>query len=286
MAIAIISVTTNINFGFSSAQASFPQEFADNMNPEKYTAASMNTEVSYVDSAVTSDSSQGTTDNSIGRYSGIGKTLSLNYNASMPYGYSSTQFAFSLANGYISSYLNKLGIFEDQSFAYFGLDDRFIPMALANVRYDCANGYDDGQYMYVSYGFAEMTELSTDAYPPAIKVFRNVLPLSAGITYSGYITETEFEEMNMAQRQEALTQAVVLPDDVVANIDSSSVTNTDVTYTYQDLPYSISSCEGVTITDASGNDLSASSMVTELNDTRIEAQSGSSITLTARDGAF
>ncbi|MCR5770862.1 MAG: YfhO family protein [Butyrivibrio sp.] len=280
MAIAIISVTMNINFGYSSAQASFPQEFLDSMNPEEYTAASMNTEVSYVDSAVTSDSNQGISDNGIGRYSGIGKTLSLNYNASMPYGYSSTQFAFSLANGYISSYLNKLGIFEDQSFAYFGLDDRFIPMALANVRYDCANGYDDGQYMYVPYGFAEMTELSADAYPPAIKVFKNVLPLSAGITYSGYITESEFEEMNLAQRQEALTQVVVLPDDVAATIDSTSITNTDVTYTYQDLPYTITSCEGVTITDASGNDLSSSSGVTELNDLRIEAQSGSSITLT------
>ncbi len=279
MAIAIISVTMNINFGYSSAQASFPQEFADNMTPEEYTAASMNTEVSYVDSAVSSDNSQGTTDNSIGRYSGIGKTLSLNYNASMPYGYSSTQFAFSLANGYISSYLNKLGIFEDQSFAYYSLDDRFIPMALANVRYDCANGYDDGQYMYVPYCFAEMTELSADAYPPAIKVFKNVLPLSAGITYSGYITESEFEEMNLAQRQEALTQTVVLPDDVVSTIDSSYVTNTDVTYTYQDIPYSITSCEGLILTDNSGNDLSASSGVTELNNLRIEAQSGSSITL-------
>ena len=280
MAVAIISVVVNVNFGYSEKEASFPQEFLDKMNSEEFDASSKNTEVSYVDNAFNSDNSQGAIDNSIRRYSGIGKTLSLNYNASMPYGYSSTQFAFSLANGYVSSYLNKLGIFEDQSFAYFGLDDRFIPMALANVRYDCANGYDDGQYMYVPYGFAEMTELSQDAYPPAIKVFKNVLPMSTGITYSGYITESQFEEMNLAQRQEALTQAVVLPDKVAEALNSDFVTNTDIAYTYQDLPYSISLSDGITLTDANGNDLSQSAGVTELNDIKIEAQGGSSITLT------
>lgn len=280
MAIAVISVLLNINFGYSISQGSFPQEFWDDMDPEAYVAASKNTEVSYVDNAITLDDSQNTLDNSIRRYSGIGKTLSLNYNASMPYGYSSTQFAFSLANGYVSSYLNKLGIFEDQSFAYFGLDDRFIPLALANVRYDCANGYDDGQYMYVPYGFAEMTELSQDAYPPAIKVFKNVLPMSAGITYSGYITESQFEEMNLAQRQEALTQAIVLPDKAAESITSDLVTNTDIAYSYQDLPYSIFLSDGITLTDAEGNDMSLSADVTKLTDLRIKAQSGSSITLT------
>lgn len=280
MAIAVISVLLNINFGYSISQGSFPQEFCDDMDPEAYVAASKNTEVSYVDNAITLDDSQNTLDNSIRRYSGIGKTLSLNYNASMPYGYSSTQFAFSLANGYVSSYLNKLGIFEDQSFAYFGLDDRFIPLALANVRYDCANGYDDGQYMYVPYGFAEMTELSQDAYPPAIKVFKNVLPMSAGIIYSGYITESQFEEMNLAQRQEALTQAIVLPDKAAESITSDLVTNTDITYSYQDLPYSIFLSDGITLTDAEGNDMSLSADVTKLTDLRIKAQSGSSITLT------
>lgn len=277
---AIISVVANIYYGYSVNEASFPQEFIDQMNSEEYDTASKASEVSYVDKAVTSDESQCISDNSISRYSGIGKTLSLTYNASMPYGYSSTQFAYSLANGYVSSYLNKLGIFEDQSFAYFGLDDRFIPLALANVRYDCANGYDDSQYMYVPYGFAEMTELSADAYPPAIKVFRNILPLSAGITYSEYITESQFEEMNLEQRQEALTQAIVLPDDVAATLNSESVTNTDISYSYQDLAYTVASTDGVTITDASGNDLSSSTDVTELNDIRIEAGSGSSITLT------
>lgn len=279
LVISIISVVMNINYGYSEKESSFPQEFMDKMSPEEYIATATNSEVSYVDSAVNSDNSQGVSDNSIRRYSGIGKTLSLNYNASMPYGYSSTQFAFSLANGYVSSYLNKLGIFEDQSFAYFGLDDRFIPLALANVRYDCANGYDDGQYMYVPYGFAEMTELSQDAYPPAIKIFKNILPMSAGITYSGYITESEFEEMNLAQRQEALTQAVVISDEDAKKLSASTITNADIAYTYQDLPYSITGTYGVKITDASGNDLSASSNVTELDDIRIEAQSGSSITL-------
>ncbi len=280
MAIAIISVIINISFGYSITQGSFPQEFWDKMNPEEYVAASKNTEVSYVDNAMISDNSQNVSDNSIRRYSGIGKTLSLNYNASMPYGYSSTQFAFSLANGYVSSYLNKLGIFEDQSFAYFGLDDRFIPLAIANVRYDCANGYDDGQYMYVPYGFAEMTELSQDAYPPAIKIFKNVLPMSAGITYYRYITESQFEEMNLAQRQEALTQAIVLPDAEAESIINDSITNTDITYSCQDLPYSISVSDGISLTDADGNDMSMSADVTSLTDLKIKAQSGSSITLT------
>ena len=279
-AISIISVVMNINFGYSQKESSFPQEFMDKMSPEEYVAAATNSEVSYVDSAVKSDNSQGVIDNSVRRYSGIGKTLALTYNASLPYGYSSTQFAFSLANGNVSSYLNKLGIFEDQSFAYFALDDRFIPMALANVRYDCANGYDDGQYMYVPYGFAEMTELSQDAYPPAIKVFKNVLPMSAGITYTGFITQSQFEEMNLAQRQEALTQAVVIPDNEADDLLNKSISNTDVSYSYQDLPFSIASVEGATITDANGNDVSTSEDVVQLNGLKIEAQSGASITLT------
>ncbi len=280
LAIALLSIVINISYGYSESEASFPQEFKDEMSPEEYSLASTASEVAYVDSAFSADIATGALDNSLRRYSGIGKTLSLNYNASMPYGYSSTQYAFSLANGYISTYLNKLGIFEDQSFAYYALDDRFIPMALANVRYDCANGYDDGQYMYVPYGFAEMTELSADAYPPAIKIFKNILPLSAGITYSGFITESEFDEMNLAQRQEALTQAVVLPDDVASSISNNFVANTALSYSYQDIPYSISQIDGMTITDSMGNDLSSANTITELNDIKIEAQSGASFTLT------
>ncbi|WP_027216583.1 YfhO family protein [Butyrivibrio fibrisolvens] len=278
--VAVVSVVMNINYGYSGTEASFPQEFVDKMNSEEYALASTGSEVSYVDNAVISDIAANALDNSIKRYSGIGKTLSLNYNASMPYGYSSTQFAFSLANGYVSSYLNKLGIFEDQSFAYFGLDDRFIPLALANVRYDCANGYDNGQYMYVPYGFAEMTELSADAYPPVIKIFKNVLPLSAGITYSGYITESEFDEMNLAQRQEALTQAIVIPDAMIDKLSNTSITNTAIVYSYHDIPYSITQLNGAKITDSTGNDISSAVNVSELNDVRIKAQSGSSITLT------
>ena len=279
LATAIISVLMNIYYGYSDSENSFPKEFLDKMNSEEYEAAEKSSEVAYVDYANIMDDNLNTADNSIKRYSGIGKTLSLNYNASLPYGYSSTQFAFSLANGYVSSYLNKLGILEDQSFAYFGLDDRFIPLALANVRYDCANGYDDGQYRYVPYGFAEMTELSEDSYPPSIKIFKNILPLSAGITYSGYITESQFDMLSLAQRQEALTQAIVIADADAANINDKSITNTDITYTYKDLSFSITSVEGLTITDTSGNDLSSAVGVTEIDDVIINAQKDSSITL-------
>lgn len=271
--LCVLSVTANLYYGYSEAQGAFPSEFSDAMDADSYMAAAKDSEAAEVAEAIDYDQSAGTTDNSLMRYSGTGKTLALTFNASMPYGLTSTQFCFSLANGTISSYLNAMGILEDQSFAYFGLDDRMIPLALANVRYNSVDGYSD-QSSYIPYGFTEMTVIAGDSYPPLIKIFRNELPLSLGMTYDGYTTAADFDAMDCVQRQEAVTQSVAVSEEDAAELAASGFSSQDISYSASDLAYSITSMSGVTLTDASGNPITNLSGITDLGECTIQTEGG------------
>ena len=86
----------------------------------------------------------------------------------------------------------------------YGLDTRTGLLELAGVRYYTRPAAEDG---IIPYGYDETA--STD---PKYQVFENKYALPVGYTYSGYISEEEYEQLNGIEKEQALLQAAVLEE--------------------------------------------------------------------------
>ncbi len=245
MILVVASVYTNIYYGYEGTKGNFSQDFMDKMNSEEFEMQVSNNEVLSVEKAASLD---GMSD-SLYRYSGY----DLIWNGGILDGVSSTDFYFSLANGNISNFLTLLGVKEQFTFGYQGLDERFILNTLANVRYYTISAYDETQTLFVPFGFSEKYEVPQGEEPwttiTNYRVFQNVLPLSAGMNYRGYITESDFMNATLPQRQEMIAQGVVVSDDDAARLATLGYEAKEPEYTQIDIPYTISVSDGVTVTD-------------------------------------
>ena len=101
-----------------------------------------------------------------------------------------------------------------------------------------------GSDEYAGYGFSEYDVLD------GVRVFRSKYDVSLGYMFDSYMSESEFEKLGYAEREQALLQAVVLPDDVVP----ASVSRTeadDIRTAVKDIDYKVVECDGVTLNEDS-----------------------------------
>ncbi len=245
MILVVSSVLVNIYYGYDGSKSNFSSDFMDKMNAEEFEMQVSNNEVLAVEKAASLDNMT----DSLYRYSGY----DLIWNGGILDGVSSTDFYFSLANGNISNFLTLLGVKEQFTFGYQGLDERFILNTLANVRYYTISAYDETQTLFVPFGFSEKYEVPQGEEPwttiTNYRVFQNVLPLSAGMNYKGYITESDFMDASLPQRQEMIAQGVVVSDEDAQGLSAAGYEPKETEYTQIDIPYTISVSDGVTVTD-------------------------------------
>ncbi len=245
MILVISSVCVNIYYGYDGAKGNFSQDFMDKMSAQEYETQIMNNEVLAVEKAASLDNMS----SSLYRYSGY----DLVWNGGILDGVSSTDFYFSLANGNISNFLTLLGVKEQFTFGYQGLDERFILGTLANVKYYTISAYNETQTLFVPFGFSEKYEVPEGEEPwttvTNYRVFQNVLPLSVGMNYEGYITESDFMNASLPQRQEMIAQGVVVSDEDAEKLSSLGFEANAIEYTEIDIPYTMSLSDGVTVTD-------------------------------------
>ena len=245
MILVISSVCVNIYYGYDGAKGNFSQDFMDKMNAQEYETQIMNNEVLAVEKAASLDDMS----SSLYRYSGY----DLVWNGGILDGVSSTDFYFSLANGNISYFLTLLGVKEQFTFGYQGLDERFILGTLANVKYYTISAYNETQTLFVPFGFSEKYEVPEGEEPwttvTNYRVFQNVLPLSVGMNYTGYITESDFMNASLPQRQEMIAQGIVVSDEDAEKLSSLGFEANAMEYTEIDIPYTMSLSDGVTVTD-------------------------------------
>lgn len=246
MALTVTSVVYNIYYGYEGSKGNFSQDFMDKMNAQEYETQIMNNEVLAVEKAASLDS----VSDSLYRYSGY----DLVWNGGILDGVSSTDFYFSLANGNISNFLTLLGVKEQFTFGYQGLDERFILNTLANVRYYTISAYDESQTQFVPFGFTQRYDVPEGEIPWSTvtnyKVFSNVMPLSVGMNYTGYITESDFMNASLTERQEMIAQGVVVSDEDAEMLAAIGYDACEPEYTQIDIPYTISVSDGVTVTDS------------------------------------
>ena len=138
------------------------------------------------------------------RYSGKGLTT----NSSVQDGVPSTQFYWSLANGYVSEFFEKMGLCYSYGDAFAAFDDRAILDEISAVRY-----FYTQEAEHVPYGYELLTAEENPAaekYP----IYENRCTLPLGYVYDSCVAQETCEELDPAALQETmLTRAVIAPSD-------------------------------------------------------------------------
>lgn len=240
LGLVVLTIAGNIAYGYAriparangeGGQNGFPSEFTDEQTAEEYEEAAYRNEAAAV--------GRYAAENGTGFYRYTGRDLT--YNAGAQAGISSTQFCWSLANGAVAEFFQALGVCEEQNFSYTGVDDRAALEALAGAKYYTIAYDNDDEKQFVPYGFADcgtvpgdyglgligenaassISEESGSVYGddswepvvPTYHLYQNSFALPIGYTYTGIVSRSEFDAMDLTKRQEALLQGVVLEEE-------------------------------------------------------------------------
>ena len=88
-----------------------------------------------------------------------------------------------------------------------------------------------------------------------VNVFKSKYDSSLGFVYDKFMTESEFMKLSRLEREQALLQAVVVPDDEAGELDETRMVKAaDIDTDITDIPYEITSTDGLTI---DGNTITA-----------------------------
>lgn len=139
-------------------------------------------------------------DSAFYRYSGKGLTT----NSSVQDGVPSTQFYWSLANGYVSEFFEKLGLCYSYGDAFAAFDDRAILNEISGVKY-----FYTLEKEHVPFGYellSRQVNEAADKYP----IYQNRYTLPLGYVYDSYIPQEEGENLDPAALQEIMLSSAVI----------------------------------------------------------------------------
>ena len=129
-------------------------------------------------------------------------------------------------------------------------DNRMGLDFLHGVKYflgDNANTGLVGSDNYAGYGFSYMDTLE------GVNILQNKYDSGLGFAYDKYISESEFLKLSRPEREQAILQAAVLPDDKCNQItgDITEVKSSDIETDVKDVKYDIIATDGLRFTDHS-----------------------------------
>ncbi|MBR2834941.1 MAG: YfhO family protein [Coriobacteriales bacterium] len=177
---------------------------------------------------------RGTTDAYIGKIqqeeASLGRLDQESYtikNVSINTGAYTTQYFWSLANGDIPDFLFDVGISHIiHSDNYYKLESRAILEELAAVEYYV--GPEDR----VPYGF----ELDENISTAKVLVWRNTYKLPLGYTIQSYMSRSQWLELSLAERQDALLQTAVIEDNDVEHV-RASLPSSQIETNHSEVPF-------------------------------------------------
>ena len=175
-------------------------------------------------------------------------------NTSVLFGTHTTQYYWSLANGDICKYIIDMAVNSNQVFSYGGLDGRAYLDTLAGVRYFIQTKEDS----VIPYGFKPVSSSEAakrednvpleDAAPDELPdkeekeapyiIYENKYALPLGYTYDGYITHAQYDDLLPVQKQQAITQGILLENYDIAELDGS-YKRIEPKYSDEDIPFEI-----------------------------------------------
>ena len=165
----------------------------------------------------------------------------INRNYAIHQGIRSTSLYWSIVPESLSDYFENQQAYQQMKDMYRGLQSRTLLMPFASVKYYISRASVASQ---TPYGFTKTGEFETETGEKrALYSTENRLPL--GYTGEGYIFCSEYLAMTPVQRQQAMLEAVVLPDGAVP--DGSSLRHADVTFSDYEIPFSFGESNGVEV---------------------------------------
>lgn len=119
-------------------------------------------------------------------------------------------------------------------------DNRMVPDLLTGVKYFIGNqeGSRKQASRYAGYGFEKWDTID------GVEILKNKYSIGLGTLYQSYLAESELENLNYAQREQAMLQTMVLPDEDAARLSEretgiEQITAEDLTLTAEEIPYTI-----------------------------------------------
>ena len=158
------------------------------------------------------------------RYSGT----SMSYNTSIFNGQSNTQFYWSLSNGAVNDFYDDNLIELRDSFNQNGFDSRTIPEEICSTKYFVTTS--NTQKVPYGYEFVSSIGVSKPSGAAVYYVYENQYALPLGYTCSSYISEEQAQSLTPLERQEAMSQAVILAEQSNTELDELSFKSTEIDY--------------------------------------------------------
>lgn len=106
-----------------------------------------------------------------------------------------------------------------------------------------------GQDEYAGYGFEPAGSID------GVHIFKNKYDVGLGFAYDKCISRSEFEKLTPLQREQALLQAVVIPDDKTVDLDVECIKADDIETDVKNVDYEITGSDGI---EFKGNKIIAS----------------------------
>ncbi|KIR02155.1 hypothetical protein P261_00969 [Lachnospiraceae bacterium TWA4] len=152
---------------------------------------------------------------------------------------STTSAYWSLQSSYISKYLMENSSYTDVNYNFRGLGSRTFLEELASVKYFVCKDKTNYPPYGFSYKGSTKNYLNENVY---LYENKNALPL--GYTYDHYLLSSDYENMTVVQRQQAMLQGVLIPDDESLKV-SELLINTTPVYNNQSVEYDFKTNENI-----------------------------------------
>ena len=145
-------------------------------------------------------------------------------NSNIAFGLLGSSFYNSFYNGNIDAYHSSLGLVTSPyNFTYMGFNSRLVMEAFGGVKYYISNSESNGEVTNLPAQFDRAVS-STEINGKEYSLYSTSHALPVAFLVDSVISLEEYEELTMVERQEALTEAVVLEEaDADRVFDASSV---------------------------------------------------------------
>ena len=156
-------------------------------------------------------------DNSFYRIEEAG--LGTTQNSCVQRGIKGTQFYFSLTSPYISEFINDMYMNWPKDYDYEGVESRSALESLASVKYFLTGKEGEAELPY------NFTSLITegDTVQGHVKIWGNNNALPVGYTYSHYVKKSDFDNMSVTEREQAMLSGAVVEE---SNLPEAEVKDT------------------------------------------------------------
>lgn len=136
-----------------------------------------------------------------------GHTPRASRNMSFSMGFKGMEAFSSMYNSNLDAFRQDMGLADNSTnFTFFGVDRRFALDGLLGARYYVAR--TDSQMP--PFGYHKLLDLGSNRFGESYTLYETNYAMPLAFTYESSMPHTEYEDLNMVEKQEALTQAVVL----------------------------------------------------------------------------